>query len=326
MPTVGVEVPASCQCHGLEPVIAGVEDARLSASSSHRSHPAKASKKAGATWWPANSPESFNNAWIEVDLLTNRLLGGVATWGAISHQHYVKSYSIKYRSVGSDIWIDHTDIDGNATIFLGNDKRKQATVNEFTGGIYARYVRLYVLSYQVYPKLRWELFACNYYTQSVVDLHPGPFSASSDDITASCIKCIDTINNQIWIEWKGLVTYSNVANLVISGKSLICSHYYTTVGIAVDSMRCNAEYALCKIEGLGVDGSCHAACKLRDGQMGQPFNLLLMVTGEGAKVCDVSMGVGVLPVDRCDMNSTQFPAGRNILSDWDAFLHEISAH
>ncbi|ELT88518.1 hypothetical protein CAPTEDRAFT_211595 [Capitella teleta] len=282
---------ATCQCDGFEPVICDLDAAQFSASSIMKaSHPPVSSKRTGATWWPSNSTQSLTKSWIEVDLMTNRLIGGVATWGAYSDNHYVGSYSIKYRPDGSDIWIDHTDTDGNVTVILDN--------------------------------------------QSVVDLYPGPFSASYDGSTTGCIKTTDTVHNQIRMQWKGFVINYNVTNLVVRGKFLICSHYFTTVGIEVRSDGCNAEYALCKIEASGVDGTCHAVCGLKDGQVGQPLNLMLMVTGDGAELCDVSMGASVLPVESCVVSPSRFPAGRNIFgvysisgsAPWDEFVQEISAH
>ncbi|ELU18267.1 hypothetical protein CAPTEDRAFT_185747 [Capitella teleta] len=149
--------------------------------------------------------------------------------------------------------------------------------------------------------------------QPFVDFHPSPLSASYDGSATGCIKTTDTVNNQIRMQWNGLRASSNVTNIVLSGRSLICAHHFTKVGIEVDSMGCNAGYALCKIEGSGVDGSCHAACKLRDGQVGQPFNLLLMVTGNGAGLCGVSMNLDLLPAER------------SVIDDWGAFVQDISA-
>ncbi|ELU16096.1 hypothetical protein CAPTEDRAFT_214595 [Capitella teleta] len=296
----------SCQCGGFAPLITDVDDAQVFASPHEEYHNPVRSKNSGESWWPKNNSGSFGNPWIGVDFTTNRIIAGVATSSSFSDDG-VETFSIDYRLDGSDIWINHTDADGNITIFLGCPDYLHATLNEFPGGIYARYVRLHVLSYRVWPKVKWELFGCNYC----------PFKASYDGSTTGCIKTTDTVNNQIRMQWKGLATVSNVMNLVLSGRSLICSNYFTKVGIEVASMGCKAEYAMCKIEGSGVNGTCHAVCGLRDGQVGQPFSLLLMVTGDDAELCDVSMGVSVFPIEPwTEVNLTGFPVGRNVHGRW----------
>ncbi|ELU08484.1 hypothetical protein CAPTEDRAFT_208072 [Capitella teleta] len=196
--------------------------------------------------------------------------------------------------------------------FVGNENTIDPAFNELQGGITARYVRLLPISYKDGLGLRWELLACSNCVQPSVNHHTGSLSASYDG--SNCIKIKD--NNQIRMQWKGLVTNSNLTNLDISGKSLICSHYTTVVGIAVHSMHCYTiycytGYVLCKIK--GVNGTCRAVCGLREEQVGQPFHLLLMVTGEGAELCDVTMDL------------QRLPTGRSGIDDWGVFMQEIAA-
>ncbi|ELU16466.1 hypothetical protein CAPTEDRAFT_224731 [Capitella teleta] len=263
----------------------------------------------GVGWSPSESTDS----WIEVDLFTDKFIEGVVMWanaGSVD-LNYQTTFNIRYRSDGSDTWVYYTDVNGNKKTFMGNQIESEVSINELQGGIVARYVRLYPLSSEGNLFIRWELLACSKYVQPFMDHLTGPQSKYFDGSTNSCLKTTDSVNNQIRMQWKGLITNYNVMNLAINGRSLICSHHFIKVGIEVNSVGCNAQYAMCKIEGSGVDGTCHAVCGLRDGQVGLPYNLLLMVTGDGAELCDVSM--------------SQLPAGSIVISDWFTFLQGILA-
>ncbi|ELU06738.1 hypothetical protein CAPTEDRAFT_209113 [Capitella teleta] len=308
---IAVSAYSQSFCSGYKPLIINAADDQLTSSSEYENHLPREVKLTGISWRPSTTDP---DPWIEVDLLTNMRIEGVVTWGASLNDLYVNSYSIEHRSEGSDILVDYTDSNGDNMIFSGNDFHLDPTLNKLYGGIYARYVRLHVLGFGGFPKMRWELLGCTKFIHPFVDHLPGPRITSRDSSSTNCIKCTDTVNNQIRMQWKGLLTENNVINLELTGKSLICSHYFTTVGIDVDSMGSNTEYALCEIEGSGVDGTCHAACSLRDGQVGQPFNMLLMVTGDGAELCDVIGDV-----------SSRLPSGRSIIPDWNEFIEELSA-
>ncbi|ELT98889.1 hypothetical protein CAPTEDRAFT_198515 [Capitella teleta] len=264
-------------------------------------------------WRPVVWPDS----WIEIDLLTNKFIGSIVSLAHTWDNRFVPTFRLQYRSDGSDTWVDYTDYNGNTKTFSANSYPLQPTLHELKPEIEARYVRFYPITYLTSLVTRWEMFSCSNYIHPLVDHLPSSLSALCDNSATNCIKTTDTVNNQIRMQWNGLRASSNVTNIVLSGSSLICSHYFTKVGIEVDSMGCNAEYALCTIEGSGVNGTCHAACKLRDGQVGKPFNLLLMVTGDGAELCDVRMDLSLLPAGRSVIDN---------MNDWNTLFQEISAN
>ncbi|ELU17600.1 hypothetical protein CAPTEDRAFT_40254, partial [Capitella teleta] len=98
--------------------------------------------------------------WIEVDLLTNKFIGGVVTWGHAGGSNYVTTFRIQHRSDGSDTWVDYTDSNGDPRTFVANEDALVATLNQLQEGFVARYVRLYPLTWQGYLFLRWELLSC----------------------------------------------------------------------------------------------------------------------------------------------------------------------
>ncbi|ELU07205.1 hypothetical protein CAPTEDRAFT_190127 [Capitella teleta] len=294
---------ASLQCVGYEDLLADVQDDQLTASSEYNSIVAttKSRLTAERAWTCADAD---NNPWIEVDLLTIKTIEGIVTLGdALHYNRFVRTFTVHHRSDVSDNWVDVSTFDGNTHAHV-------PVWNAFEGGLVARYVRLYPQAFDIYRAVRWGLISCSKYIQPSVDYLPSPFITPRDHSTIECIKCIDTTNNQIRMKWKGIVINSNGTNLVLRGKSLTCNHTFIKLGIEMNQAGCNAVYALCKIEGSGEEGICHAACSLRDGQIGQALNLLLVVTGEGAELCDVSLIL--------------LPSGRYVINDWDVFMQEIS--
>ncbi|ELU03134.1 hypothetical protein CAPTEDRAFT_198321 [Capitella teleta] len=204
-----------------------------------------------------------------------------------------------------------------AKVFNANTDPAIPVLNDLTGGILARYVRLLPLTYHSFPTIRWELLGCSKDIQPIVNYHPSPPITPLVSGVSNCIKVVDTTNTQIRMQWKRLRTNFYTTNVTLSGSSLICSRYFTTVGIAVNSTGCNTQYDMCKMEASAVDGTCLAVCSLRDWQVGQPFDLLLVVTGDGVELCDVS-------IDHCVVDS-MWAAGRNVIRNWDTFRQEISA-
>ncbi|ELU03137.1 hypothetical protein CAPTEDRAFT_198324 [Capitella teleta] len=202
-------------------------------------------------------------------------------------------------------------------VFDANTDPAIPVLNDLTGGILARYVRLLPLTYHTFPTIRWELLGCSKDIRPFVNYHPSPAITSRVSSISNCTKVVDTANNQIRMQWNGLMTNFNTTNVILSGSSLICSRYFTRVGIVVNSTGCNTQYDMCKMEASAVDGTCLAACNLRDWQVGQPFDLLLVVTGDDAELCDVS-------IDHC-LVASMWPAGRSVIDDWDTFRQEISA-
>ncbi|ELU13481.1 hypothetical protein CAPTEDRAFT_216207 [Capitella teleta] len=222
-------------------LIINVEDGELTSSSEYEFHSPRSVKLTGLSWRPSPTDP---DPWIEVDLLTNMPIEGVVTWGATLNDYYVNSYSIEHRSEGSDILLEYTDNNGDNMISSGNDFHLDSTLNELYGGIYGRYVRLHVLGYGGFPKMRWELLGCTKFIHPFVDHLPGPHITSRDSSSTNCI------------------------NL-----------YFIKIGIGVNSLGSNTGYTLCEIGGSGVGGTCHAVYRNGHAQVGQPFNMLLMVTG-----------------------------------------------
>ncbi|ELU06584.1 hypothetical protein CAPTEDRAFT_137702, partial [Capitella teleta] len=102
-----------------------------------------------------------NNSWIEVDLLENRFVGGIVTWGRRhGSTQYVETFKIEYRIDGSSDWTKYTDISGSLLTFAGNEDTYQPVLNDFAERIVARYIRLYPLSWEEWPTMRWELLGC----------------------------------------------------------------------------------------------------------------------------------------------------------------------
>ncbi|ELT91170.1 hypothetical protein CAPTEDRAFT_128437, partial [Capitella teleta] len=104
-------------------------------------------------------------SWIQIDLKKDREIGGVVTWGRGNNQfnQFVTSYRIDYRSDESNAWTDYADAKGNTVrTLIGNQSRREATLNSFPGGIVARYVRFHPGTYHGGPVLRWELLGCRH--------------------------------------------------------------------------------------------------------------------------------------------------------------------
>ncbi|ELT91213.1 hypothetical protein CAPTEDRAFT_50470, partial [Capitella teleta] len=59
---------------------------------------------------------NYPKSWIQVDLLTNKLIGGVVTWGRPQSTSCVNSYRIQYQSDGSNTWTNYTDANGDQKV------------------------------------------------------------------------------------------------------------------------------------------------------------------------------------------------------------------
>lgn len=127
--------------------------------------------------WAAEGDD--DNPWIEVDLLENKLIGGIVTWPRADNvmDHYVKTFNIQYREEGSTwkyyqefgstvvgvntSWsVGLKDVDFWIQIFTGNENLFETILNDFTERLVARYVRFNILTYYEYPTMRWELLGC----------------------------------------------------------------------------------------------------------------------------------------------------------------------
>ncbi|ELT89925.1 hypothetical protein CAPTEDRAFT_146423, partial [Capitella teleta] len=101
--------------------------------------------------------------WIEVDLLVNKLIGGIVTWGrggSVNIPQWVKTFNVEYRVDGSNNWIKYTNNTGSLLTFIGNENRQQPVLNDFAENVIARYIRLYPLTSYYGPTMRWEVLGC----------------------------------------------------------------------------------------------------------------------------------------------------------------------
>ncbi|ELU16908.1 hypothetical protein CAPTEDRAFT_195139 [Capitella teleta] len=257
-------------------------------------------------WYPAW--HSIISSWIEVDLLENKWIGGVITWGCHS-QFFMESFLLRYLAEGSgETWTYYADNEGNTTFIAGRDSR-QPVLNDIKGNIFARYVRLYPKDFNGYPALRWELLGCVKYIlpYSSPDFNP---ATAACGITSE--HCIHATNARIRFNYKGLITQSRAANLVLSGKLLSCNNISMTIGIETGMIGCAVVYGMCEM--AAEDGKCHVACQLNDRQVAQPFNLLLMINGDyDMELCTVQADL------------SPWKPGRSVIGDWDSFLVNIVA-
>ncbi|ELU01282.1 hypothetical protein CAPTEDRAFT_221381 [Capitella teleta] len=261
-----IESSTSCQCVGYAPLICNVGDAQLSASSEYDAEYGARYSRWSEVGWSAGNDHS---SWISVDLTENKRIGGVVTL-ASQYDEYVKSYIIQYRLEGSAAWVDYTDASETTVTFMGNENRRDPVLNKFQEQIYARYIRLLPLTYSVWPSLRWELLECtkNILPHSTQDINPATALCGSNSSS-----CVPIINNRIRLQWKGLKTLMNSANFVLLGKSLICSHYFISMGIEWTSIGCEVHYDLCRIQGAKEKGNCQVSEGESSGPAIQPATL-----------------------------------------------------
>ncbi|ELT89923.1 hypothetical protein CAPTEDRAFT_146424, partial [Capitella teleta] len=109
------------------------------------------------------APGRKNGSWIEVDLLENKLIGGIVTWGRGDSAYvlqWVKTFNVGYRVDGSNDWTNYTNANRSLLTFIGNEERYQPVLNDFAVSIVARYIRLYPLSWNYGPTMRWEVLGC----------------------------------------------------------------------------------------------------------------------------------------------------------------------
>ncbi|ELT89572.1 hypothetical protein CAPTEDRAFT_171977 [Capitella teleta] len=260
-------------------------------------------------WVAENSDQT---PWVEIDLLEDKLIGGVVTWprgdGYKEHQ-YVKTFNIQYRAEGEAIFEYYME-SGNIVVstFVGNENVQDIVLNGFPEKIIARHVRLNILTFNNNPTMRLEILGC---TKLVLPYVHNEYTSPALCDTATD-KCIRLNNNRIRVQWKGMVSALNSTNLVLSGKFLICNFRSTIVGIEKESTGCEVGYDLCKIEDANEDGKCQVWCHLREWQVGQPFNLLILVTGDDStELCSAETDLHL------------WSPGRSVITDWDSFIQRI---
>ncbi|ELU11579.1 hypothetical protein CAPTEDRAFT_220583 [Capitella teleta] len=300
------EFDASCPCIGYEPLVLGVRDEQLSVSSWHWAHNKSCIKSSVLKGWAAADLDQ--TPWVEVDLRENKLLGGVVTWPRGEYKiQYVKTFSIQYRADGQSVLEPYME-SGNIATFVGNENKQDIVLNGFHEKIFARHVRLNVLTFSGHPTMRLEILGC---MKRVLPYVNNEYTSPALCDT-SAEKCIRIRNNRIRVQWKGIVSALNSTNLVLSGKFMICNFPSTIVGIEQESTGCKVGYEQCKIEDANEDGKCQVWCHLKKWQVGQPFNLLILVTGdESTELCSVETDLHL------------WSPGRSVITDWDSFIQRI---
>lgn len=91
----------------------------------------------------------------------DQILYGVATeTGSYSYGRWVTSYTVSYKTDMDQSFLDIKDESGAILIFQGNTANRTIVINDFPGGITARYIRIHPLTYHELPLLRFDLFTC----------------------------------------------------------------------------------------------------------------------------------------------------------------------
>ena len=112
--------------------------------------------------WAPSIGAAPTDHWIQVDLQVQRFVAAIVTKGlgdgSVSNE-YVTSYKIAF-SDDSIAWSFVTDSRGESLVFTGNVNRHVVFRNALPEVVLARYVRLYVVSYEGYPTLRWGVKGC----------------------------------------------------------------------------------------------------------------------------------------------------------------------
>jgi len=144
-----------------------IEDRQLTASSCYddslRYQPrfGRLHSTTGSGW--AMSKPFRVGEWLQVDLENNRRIFGVATQGATGSAYsIVGEYKIQYKKEGQESFDTIKDDEGNGKIFKGNTWFTADSVakNSFDQPITARFVRIFPISWDGFPVLRWELLVC----------------------------------------------------------------------------------------------------------------------------------------------------------------------
>ncbi|ELU10865.1 hypothetical protein CAPTEDRAFT_109988 [Capitella teleta] len=140
--------------------------------------------------WVAD--DNGQTPWVEIDLIENKLIGGVVTWprgdGYKTHQ-YVKTFNIQYQAEGEAgfkyymesgnivVSIALLHLHGLLTLYLqtfvGNENVEDVVLNGFPKKIIARHVRLNVLTYFNRPTMRLEILGCEKRELSPFNLSKG---------------------------------------------------------------------------------------------------------------------------------------------------------
>jgi len=141
-----------------------VEDRQFTASTIHFNreqasayHGRLLSTSGYGGWLPDTSRA---NEWLQVDLERERKIYGVVTQGRTSHDQWVTSYNISYKSSINESFNNIEDQSGETVVFQGNADRNTQVINEFPQPITARYFRINPLLWNGFIVIRFDLLTC----------------------------------------------------------------------------------------------------------------------------------------------------------------------
>ena len=102
-----------------------------------------------------------NKNWIQVDLLTPKVVSGVMTQGSPREERWVTNYAISY-SIHGYTFVPLTDSDSKPIVFNGNTDQNTVERNTFPSEILARYVRIIPLEWSpAGAGIRFNLIGCS---------------------------------------------------------------------------------------------------------------------------------------------------------------------
>ena len=109
--------------------------------------------------------------WVQIDLGSVKKVNVIATQGHPDRGQWIKTYQILS---GNDP--NSLTLYDNGRIFTGNTDRNTIVKNILQPPIVARYIRVLVKSWQLWPVLRMELYGCvpgnyNAYHRNMIYIH-----------------------------------------------------------------------------------------------------------------------------------------------------------
>jgi len=118
----------------------------------------------GVGGWSAEQDKEVRE-WIQVDLGTDTTVFGVSTQGNDQQrkaQEWVTTYKMGIKTADIDYFLDILDNPGIVKIFQGNRDTNTPVTNNFggKGGITAQIFRIYPLTWNVWPTMRFDLIIC----------------------------------------------------------------------------------------------------------------------------------------------------------------------
>ena len=136
-----------------------IPDTSLTASSTLATYdPAFSRLSSQSAWGAASSDET--RPWIQADLGQTMQVQGVITAGHSAYSEYTTQFTIEYGDTDSASFSVIQDAEWNVVMFLANTDATTQVINMFPTAIVARYVRLHIEEFRLWPSTRWELLGC----------------------------------------------------------------------------------------------------------------------------------------------------------------------